>query len=379
MPSSILCRKDLEKALSIRDLTDPAQGHHAMQALLGDAVCMLKRAWQCTPVWHRCHPVVSVADNYDSLRYPAGGAARDARYTRYVSETELLRTQSSAMIPSALRALRDRPSGAPNDALLVCPGIVYRRDVIDRLHTGEPHQVDLWRIRRGPPLTRADLLEMIRLVVEAVLPGRAHRVIETEHPYTSGGLQIDVEAGGELVEIGECGLALPELLAEQGHDPAHASGLAMGLGLDRLLMLRKDIPDIRVLRSQDARILSQMADLSPYRPVSRMPPVYRDLSIATALDDTPEELGDRVRSALGERAAGLEGAVVLSETPYEELPAVAAARLGISPGQKNVLLRLTIRDLSRTLTHAEANLLRDDVYAALHRGSVWHWASTTKK
>jgi phenylalanyl-tRNA synthetase alpha chain len=46
------------------------------------------------------------------------------------------------------------------------------------------------------------------------------------------------------------------------------------------------------------------------------------------------------------------------------------------PGQKNVLLRIVIRDLVRTLTRQEANQLRDAVYAALHEGSVWQWAGT---
>jgi phenylalanyl-tRNA synthetase alpha chain len=51
-----------------------------------------------------------------------------------------------------------------------------------------------------------------------------------------------------------------------------------------------------------------------------------------------------------------------------------AERLGIVPGQKNVLLRVVLRDLERTLTDAEANALRDRIYAALHRGKVYEWA-----
>jgi phenylalanyl-tRNA synthetase alpha chain len=50
-------------------------------------------------------------------------------------------------------------------------------------------------------------------------------------------------------------------------------------------------------------------------------------------------------------------------------------RLGISPGQKNVLLRVVLRALDRTLTHDECNTLRDTLYAALHRGTAWEWAA----
>lgn len=70
----------------------------------------------------------------------------------------------------------------------------------------------------------------------------------------------------------------------------------------------------------------------------------------------------------------MEVVEVLGETPYDELRPSARERLGIAPGQKNVLLRVVLRDLQRTLTNAEANLLRDLVYAALHEGSVHTWA-----
>jgi phenylalanyl-tRNA synthetase alpha chain len=177
------------------------------------------------------------------------------------------------------------------------------------------------------------------------------------------------------VEIGECGLALPALLAENGLDVGHTTGLAMGLGLDRILMLRKGLEDIRLLRSEDPRISAQMLDLEPYRPVSSMPEVRRDLSLVIGEDETPEELGDAVRAALGERARLVESVEVLSATPYDALPAAAVARLGISPGQRNVLLRVVLRALERTLTHQECNALRDDIYAALHKGTAWEWAA----
>src|SRR5262245_45725236 len=108
---------------------------------------------------------------------------------------------------------------------------------------------------------------MIGHVVAAALPGWRWRATAAAHPYTEHGLQIDAETpgGGEWLEIGECGLGSPRVLADAGL--AGASGLAMGLGLDRLLMLRKGIPDIRLLRAHDPRIADQMRDLAPYRAV----------------------------------------------------------------------------------------------------------------
>ncbi|MCY1073507.1 PheS-related mystery ligase SrmL [Archangium lansingense] len=374
MSVCILSTDAVRRALSIRDLTDPAAGPHAMQRLVDDALAALRQAWCCEVRLHRQSPIVSVSDNYDRLRYPPEGAARDARYTRYVCDTALLRTQTSAMIPPLLRQLAASPR-SPGDVLLACPGLVYRRDCIDRLHTGEPHQMDLWRIRHGAPLGVRELLHMVETVVRALLPGHELRTTPSQHPYTTDGLQMDVRHGGEWVEIGECGLAHPELLADSGLDPARVSGLAMGLGMDRILMLRKGLDDIRLLRAEDPRIASQLLDLEPYREVSSMPAVRRDLSLVLEGDATSEELGDRARSALGSRADVVESVEVLSETPYESLPPAAVRRLGISPGQKNVLLRVLLRALDRSLTHSECNELRDCLYSALHRGSAWEWAS----
>jgi phenylalanyl-tRNA synthetase alpha chain len=370
MASKILNAADLHRTLAIRDLTDETQGPHALLLLVRGAIDSLQTAWRCEVRIERHHPVVSVADNYDRLHYPPDGAARAARYTRYVSEYELLRTQTSAMIPPSLRRLAASP---PDDVLIACPGVVYRRDSIDRLHTGEPHQVDLWRIARSP-LTPSDLQHMIAHVGAALLPGRELKTTPAAHPYTRDGLQIDVRDGDAWIEIGECGLALPALLRENGL-PEPTTGLAMGLGLDRILMLRKGIDDIRLLRSTDPRVARQMLDLAAYQAVSTMPAVQRDLSIAVPNDADAEQLGDDVRAALADRSELVESVEVRAETPYDALPAAAVSRLGITAGQKNVLLRVVLRALDRSLTHAECNELRDEIYAALHRGASHEWAA----
>jgi len=372
---SVLDAAALRRALATRDCTDPHRGPHAMQELVHVIVDALRDAWRCDARVHRASPIVSIADNYDRLRYAADAVARDARYTRYVCDAAVLRTQTSAMIPPLLAAL-GRDDAAPGDVLLACPGIVYRRDTIDRIHSGEPHQLDLWRVTRTARRLADDaLLDMIARVVHAALPGRAHRVTPAVHPYTEHGLQIDVESGDTWLEIGECGLAHPAVLSDARLDPATWSGLAMGVGLDRMLMLRKGIDDIRLLRSSDPRISSQMLDLAPYRAVSSMPPVRRDLSVVVDAPLETEALGDLVRGVLGDDSTLIESVSIEGETPYDSLPRAARDRLGMAPGQINALVRVTLRALDRTLTHAECNVLRDRVYAALHRGTVWTWVS----
>jgi phenylalanyl-tRNA synthetase alpha chain len=279
----------------------------------------------------------------------------------------------TAVVPAALRRLVG-PCGA-DDVVVACPGLVYRRDVVDRLHVGEPHQLDLWRVRRGTALTTDDLEEMIGLVVSATLPGAAHRALPASHPYTTEGREVEVEADGAWVELLECGLAGAHVLEAGGLDPAEWSGLALGLGLDRALMLRKDVTDIRLLRSSDPRVGGQMLDLEPYRLVSAMPPTRRDLSIAVADDLTAEELGDRIRERVEPGVLeAVEEVAVVAETPAHELPPQAIARIGLQPGQKNLLVRIVLRHPTRTLTAEAANRTRNAVYAAVHEGGEHEWA-----
>jgi phenylalanyl-tRNA synthetase alpha chain len=284
----------------------------------------------------------------------------------------MLRSHSTAMVPPALRRLARRPGGG--DVLLACPGMVYRRDAIDWEHSATPHQLDLWRITRRP-MTGEDLDEMISCLLEALVPGLPHRQQARIHPYTEHGRQVDVRHDGRWVEVWECGIAHPGVLASAGL--AGHGGLALGMGLDRMLMLVKGIPDIRLLRSADPRIAAQMRDLAAYQPVSSMPPVRRDLSVAVAVDDDEETLGDRVREALGADAACVEEVRVLAATAYGRLPEPAARRLGARPGQKNLLVRVVLRDLEKTLTNDAANVLRDRIYLAIHQGTEHQWAVTS--
>ena len=367
----LLSPAELELDLAIPDLSDPADGPHAIQQIVQLAVTALAKRWSLTSGqvrWCRGARVVPIADNYDRLRYQPADVTRAARYSRYVDGHQMLRSHSTAMVPPALRKLAADP---PGDVLLVCPGISYRRDAIDWQHTGTPHQLDLWRVSRRP-LGLADLDEMIRALLAALVPGAESRAEARRHPYTTHGSQVDLQASNGWVEVWECGLAHPEVLAGAGL--RGFTGLALGMGLDRLLMLRKGIPDIRLLRSADPRVASQMEDLAPYRPVSSQPAIRRDISVAVAARDDGETLGDRVREALGSDADVVEDLRVLSATGADDLPAAAIARLGLLPGQRNLLVRVMLRRLERTLTDEEANELRDRIYAAVHQGSNQQWA-----
>jgi phenylalanyl-tRNA synthetase alpha chain len=400
----------LNTDLALRDLTDPARGPHAIQTMLTEILAAVAGRYRGDLRLERGERIVQVADNYDRLGYGPDARARDARYTRYVDETRMLRSQTSALIPPALRRLAQElktqdqsAEQRPYDVTIACPGLVYRRDVIDRLHTGTPHQLDLWPLttaaarergagraggerderrtaaagraggERDEPLTTAagrlgserdELRDLIATVLGAALPGVAWRLNPAEHPYTEDGVEIEACVAGRWVEVGEGGRVARRVLRRAGLPP-YVRGLALGLGLDRLVMLRKGVPDIRLLRAPGPRVAGQMLDLAPWRPVSAHPPARRDVSVAMRAGVTAEEVGDLVRECLGDDAGLVEEVTVLGRTEIPDLPQAARERLGIAAGEVNLLLRVVLRDLAGSIAGEVANDLRDRIAAAL--------------
>src|SRR3712207_2127723 len=83
--AKLMHAEDVRRSLSVHDLTDEAQGPHAMQILLREVIEALRETWASEILIHRESPIVSVEENYDALHYPPEGASRDARYTRYLN------------------------------------------------------------------------------------------------------------------------------------------------------------------------------------------------------------------------------------------------------------------------------------------------------
>ena len=98
-----------------------------------------------------------------------------------------------------------------------------------------------------------------------------------------------------------------------------------------------------------------------------MPAINRDLSLCVEASTNEEIIGDSVRGQLPE-VESIETLLIKSETSYVDLPPSARSRMGMKPGQKNILLQVTIRDIDRTLTEKEANAIRNKIYQLLHRG-----------
>ncbi len=362
----LMSQERLEYSLSILDLTDPKNGVHVINIVIENIKEGIEKAYPETSInIVRSDPRVSVKENYDDLLIPKDSLSRSSRYTRYIDENTILRTHTSAILP---RWLKGKASEGIEDETVLLPGICYRRDVVDRTHCGEPHQLDVWRIKRGEPhLTRSDLIRLLKTILDSTVPGYNYRLNETNHPYTINGIEVEILVNGEWLEILECGEAHPTILKNAGLDPQEYSGLALGMGLDRLVMTIKGIDDIRILRSDDERIKKQMENLDKYTKVSNQPATKRVLSCSTSKDKTEEDVCDDIRDLLGEKASYIEE-IQYSEVLYEDLPEKAKENLGILPHQKNIIVTIVFRALEGSLPRETVNRWMESLYPKLNEG-----------
>jgi phenylalanyl-tRNA synthetase alpha chain len=354
---------ELQQLLNKKDLT--LQPNHALNLLVQTIEKQLSKKYGITPSIERGNPIVSIADNYYHLGYKDNEVTLGTRYTKYINEDTMLRTQMSSTIPNLLRNYKQ-----DGDKIWVCPGMVYRRDVRDKTHVGEPHQCDIWYLSQRKQ-TREDLLQLVESLMAIIENAKGEKIQwrynETNHPYTDEGIEVEIMYRGNWLELLECGLISQTLL--DNNNLSQYGGLALGLGLERLLMIIKDISDIRVINSQNPAVMKQMGDYKKYREVSKQPAMKRDLSIAvdhlTVLEELTEIVMKGVPIELSEKIETLD---LLTETAYKDLPLVAIERLGMNEQQKNMLLRVVLRDVANALTHEEANDLYTLIYDLLHEG-----------
>lgn len=364
-----ISKAELDNMLSISDLSlQTEENNHAIRLILEDLLNALSKL-QINPDIEvvKLSPIVKVTDNFDRLRFPKDNPGRSSTYTKYVDKETVLRTHVSAILPPTLDKLSTIDF---EDKILVMPGLVYRRDVTDKTHAGVFHHGDIYRITKNKQYTKQDLLDLVSVIFTTLMPNYEPIVYETEHPYTVNGIEVYAKVGDKEIEILEAGLLHPEVLAGSGLNPDNYSGLALGSGLERILMIRKNLPDIRLIRSTDSRIRNQMENLEPYKSVSLMPPVSRDLSYSVPDDYAEEDIHEDLRLSLGENARILEEVIILSQTNYQDLPEAAKQRLGIKQNQKNVLVRMILRDLDKTLTNEYANMLIDEVYKKVNQSGT---------
>ncbi|HMS31435.1 MAG TPA: hypothetical protein PJ984_03495 [Candidatus Saccharibacteria bacterium] len=369
-----LAQNEIESYLSLPDLTLKGNDH-AIRLLYEKVKEKLEIAHpKSKVVVYRNDPIVSIEDNYDNLLIPQDNISRSSVYTHYVDEEHLLRTHISSTIPVALRDLAQKVSDW-EDVIILAPGLVYRRDVADKKHVGQIHMLDVWRVVKTsarPTVTKDTLLQAVKEIADTAAPGWKLRIEDSPHPYTNGGIEVNAvnDTDGRDIEILECGLIKERVLEIAGLDTKEYSGWALGMGLDRLVMTLKDLPDIRYLRSTNPKIAEQMKNLGAYKSVSNQPAITRDMSYSVPEEYAEEDISQDIMSAMGDEIDALEEVEILSETSYDALPEMARHNLGIQRDQKNVLVRVTLRHLNKTLTKNEANDIYDLIYRNVNKGTA---------
>ncbi len=205
--------------------------------------------------------VETVVNNFDALNAPADHPSRDFQDTFYITDSTLLRTQTS---PVQIRAMR----GMTPPIRIISPGRVYRSDVADASHSPMFHQLEGLVIDKG--ITMGDLKGILSQFAKTMFgPETKTRFRPHNFPFTEPSAEVDVSCfvcGGKgcrlckgegWMEILGSGMVHPEVLRAGGIDPEVYTGFAFGMGVERVAMVMSGIDDLRLLFENDARFLKQ--------------------------------------------------------------------------------------------------------------------------
>ncbi len=297
--------------------------------------------------------IVTVEQNFDLLNTPKDHPSRRENDTYYLDPTHVLRTQMTVMWSFFLRdkdVLKRLETEGEVKAL--SPGIVFRKDEIDRKHYPAFHQIDgLYVCKRSKKVITIDDLKQVQMEMAKGVFGDTlqYRFLEDAFPFTTPSIQMEIMFNGDWMEVNGAGLVHPQVLKNFGLDPEVYNGWAFGFG-DRLAMVKMQIPDIRILWSDDPRITSQFKDInSVYKEVSKYPPIVRDISFvvdkATSLNNYYEIARDCAGDLIEE--------IKLIDT-FEN-----AKKFG--EGKVSYTFRITYRSPERTLTNDEVNAIHDKI------------------
>jgi phenylalanyl-tRNA synthetase alpha chain len=204
--------------------------------------------------------------NFDALNIPADHPARTMQDTFFIeplSSKLVLRTHTS---PVQIRTMLDRTP----PIYVICPGRTFRSDELDATHTPVFNQVEGLVIDKG--ITMAHLKGTLDHFATSMFgEGITTRLRPSFFPFTEPSAEVDIRCfvcRGELeecrtckgegwVEWGGCGMVNPKVLIACGVDTAQYSGFAFGMGLERTLMFRHGITDMREIVEGDIRFTTQ--------------------------------------------------------------------------------------------------------------------------
>ena len=199
--------------------------------------------------------------NFEALNIPKDHPARSEQDTFYINYNLVLRTQTS---PIQIRTMENQEPPIK----MISPGKVYRSDAVDATHSPIFYQMEGLVIDKG--VTFADLKGTLELFAKKMFGDKVVTKFRPHHfPFTEPSAEMDATCfvcegkgcrvckGSGWIEILGCGMVHPNVLRNCGIDPEVYSGFAFGFGVDRMVMLKYGIDDIRALYESDMRFLNQ--------------------------------------------------------------------------------------------------------------------------
>ena len=192
--------------------------------------------------------------NFNALNIPPSHPARDPLENFYISPAAMLRSQTSTV------QIRVMESQQP-PVRVISPGRVYRPDTVDATHSFMFHQLEGLYVDEG--VSMADLKSDLDMFCRAYFgPEVRTRFRPSFFPFTEPSGEVDVlfhyeDGSTDWIELGGCGMVDPNVLEAVGYDAEKYTGYAFGLGIERMVMRKHNIPDIRLLFEADVRFLRQ--------------------------------------------------------------------------------------------------------------------------
>lgn len=199
--------------------------------------------------------------NFQALNIPKDHPARDTQDTFYITDNILLRSQTSPVQARVME--KTQPP-----IRIISPGRVYRSDAVDATHSPLFHQLEGLVVDKG--ITMGDLKGTLEMFARRMFgPETKIRFRPHHFPFTEPSAEVDVSCfvcGGKgcrlckgegWIEILGAGMVHPFVLSNCGIDPEVYSGFAFGMGIERVLMTKYGIDDMRLLYENDMRFLSQ--------------------------------------------------------------------------------------------------------------------------
>jgi phenylalanyl-tRNA synthetase alpha chain len=241
-----------------------------VQNELVDLFASLGFQWQDGP------EVESEYFNFDALNIPGDHPARESQDTFWLSDQNLLRTHTS---PVQVRTLqRVVKQGFQPPLKVIVPGRCFRSETVDKSHEHTFYQMEglvVDRVHGDQGVSIANLIHTMKNCLRVILERDLQvRLRPGFFPFVEPGFELDVNCPfckglgcsvckqSGWIEVLPCGMVHPNVLRQGGLDPEEYTGFAFGMGLQRVVMLRYGIDDIRQFMGGDLRFLQQFPEVS---------------------------------------------------------------------------------------------------------------------